>query len=119
MDDVYLGGWSALKENAVASTFAPQRSKSEIAAFESTRTSVNELSFLVDHARGQAYRTMQNYGNRRRMGSLPDIYKRSERNSERQARAFHRKHELSNIDSQPAGLFDKRNRHKQREHTQL
>ena len=107
MDDVYLGGSSALKENAIASTFAPQRSKSKVAAFESTRTSLNEQSFLVDHAQGQSFWTIQNYGNRRRMGSLPDIYKRSERNSERKARAFPRKHELSNIDSQPAGLFDK------------
>ena len=114
MDDVYLEESSALKENAIVSTFAPQRSKSETTAFESTRTSLNEQSFLVDHARGQSYRTIQNYGNRRRMGSLPDIYKRSERNSERKARAFHRKHELSNIDSQPAGLFDKLSRHKQR-----
>ena len=39
MDDVYLGGLSALKENAIASTFAPQRSKSKVAAFESTRIS--------------------------------------------------------------------------------
>ena len=114
MDDVYLEESSGLKENAIVSTFAPQRSKSETAAFESTRTSLNEQSFLVDHARGQSDRTIQHYGNRRRMGPLPDIYKRSERNSERKARAFHRKHELSNIDSQPAGLFDKLSRHKQR-----
>ena len=103
MDDVYLEELSALKENAIVSTFAPQRSKSETAAFESTRTSLNEQSFLVDHARGQSYRTMQYYGNRRRMGSLPDIYKRSERKSERKARAFPRKHELGNIDLPPAG----------------
>ena len=114
MDDVYLGGLSAPKENAIVSTFAPQRSKSETTALELTRTSLNEQSFLVDRARGQSYRTIQNYGNRRRMGSLPDIYKRRERNSERQARAFHRKHELSNIDPQPAGLFDKLSRPKKR-----
>ena len=45
------------------------------------------------------------------MGSLPDMYKRSERNGGRKARAFPRKHELSNIDSQPAGLFDTISRH--------
>ena len=39
MDDVYLGGSSALKEIAIASTFAPQRSKSKTAALESTRIS--------------------------------------------------------------------------------
>ena len=114
MDDVHLAESSALKENTIVPAFAPQRSKSETTAFESTQTSLYEQSFLVDHARGQSYRTMQNYGNRRRMGSLPDIYKRSERNSERKARAFHRTHELSNIDPQPDGLFDTLSRPKQR-----
>ena len=114
MDDAHLEESSAPKENAIVPAFAPQRSKSESTAFESTRTPLNEQSFLVDHAQGQSFRTIQNYGSRRRIGSLPDIYKRSERNGERRARAFPRKHELSNIDSQPAGLFDKISRHKQR-----
>ena len=114
MDVVHLEESSAPKENAIVPAFAPQRSKSESTAFESTRTPLNEQSFLVDHAQGQSFRTIQNYGSRRRIGSLPDIYKRSERNGERKARAFHGTHELSNIDSQPAGLFDKINRHKQR-----
>ena len=57
MYDVYLGELIGLKENAIVSTFAPQRSKSESAAFETTRTSLNEQSFLVDHARGPSYRT--------------------------------------------------------------
>ena len=88
MDDVHLEESSAPKENAIVLAFAPQRSKSESTAFESTRTPLNERSFLVDHAQGQSYRTIQNCGSRRRMGSLPDMYKRSERNSQRKAKAF-------------------------------
>ena len=104
MDDVRLEESSTPKENAIVPAFAPQRSKSESAAFESTRPLLNGQSFPVDHARGQSSWTTQNYGNRRRMGSLPDIYKRSERKkNERKARAFPRKHELGNIDLQPAG----------------
>ena len=79
MDDVHLEESSTPKESAIVPAFAPQCSKSESAAFESTRTLLNEQSFPVDHAQGQSSWTTQNYGNRRRMGSLPDIYKRSER----------------------------------------
>ena len=57
MDDVHLEESSTPKESAIVPAFAPQCSKSESTAFESTRTSLNEQSFLVDHARGQSYRT--------------------------------------------------------------
>ena len=88
MDDVHLEESSTPKENAIVPASAPQRSESELTALESTRIPLNEQSFLVDHAQGQSYRTMQNYGNRRRMGSLPNIYKRGERKtSERQGRS--------------------------------
>ena len=107
MDDVHLEESSAPKENAIIPAFAPQRSKSESTAFESTRTSLNEQSFPVDHAQDQSFRTIQNYGSRRRIGSLPDIYKRSERNGERKARAFHRTRESSDNEQrlQPVGSF--------------